>query len=118
MAKDLADLTTALREFARERGWEQFHSPKNLATALSVEAAELLEHFQWLNEAESRGLDPKRIADVAEEAADVQIYLLMLADKLGIDLVESATAKIEKNRSKYPANEVRGSAKKRERPLE
>jgi len=110
MAKDLSALANMLRAFAHERDWEQFHSPKNLAMALSIETAELMEHFQWLTEDESRELDPERVAAVAEEAADVQIYLLMLADKLGIDLIAAVTAKIEKNRARYPADAVRGSA--------
>jgi NTP pyrophosphatase (non-canonical NTP hydrolase) len=113
--KDLAALSEALLAFARAREWEKFHSPKNLATALSVEAAELLEHFQWLTETESRHLDPDTISEIAEEAADVQIYLLMLAEKLGVDLGLAVEAKIEKNRARYPADEVRGSAKKARR---
>ncbi len=110
--KDLAAISSDLAAFAREREWERFHSPKNLAMALAVEAAELLEHFQWLTEQESRHLGSERIREIEEEAADVQIYLLMLADKLGIDLITAAEAKIEKNRSKYPAEQVRGSAAK------
>lgn len=112
----LVALTTALTAFARERNWEKFHAPKNLAMALSVEAGELLEHFQWLTESESRCLGSTKLSEVAEEVADVQIYLLMLAEKLGIDLARAVEEKIEKNRARYPADEVRGSAKKARRP--
>ena len=111
--KDLTAIASDLSAFAHERAWDKFHSPKNLAMALAVEAAELLEHFQWLTEQESRHLESKKIREIQEEAADVQIYLLMLADKLGIDLIRAVEAKIEKNRSKYPAEQARGSAAKR-----
>lgn len=109
---DVEALKAALREFADERDWDQFHSPKNLATALSVEAAELLEHFQWLSEAQSLALDAEATARVAEEIADVQIYLVRLADKLGVDLDAAVRSKLEQNRRKYPAAAVRGSAAK------
>lgn len=112
---DLADVSAALAEFSKERDWQQFHSPKNLAVALSVEAAELLERFQWLSEDASRHLGPDDIARVAEELADVQIYLVILADALGIDLLDAVGTKIEKNRTRYPAELVRGSAG-RQRP--
>lgn len=110
MGRDLDRIMAALRTFAQERDWERFHSPKNLAMALSVEAAELLEHFQWLTEAESRELDPSVRGRVSEEIADVQIYLLTLADKLQIDLVAAVDAKIDKNHSRYPIEEARGTA--------
>lgn len=112
MSQEILALTEALRVFAAERDWAQFHSPKNLASALSVEAAELLEHFQWLTEAQSRTLadDPKRA--VAAEAADVFLYLLQLCDQLGIDLLAAARDKVEVNRKKYPVATARGSAKK------
>lgn len=99
---DLQQLTEALREFASERNWEEFHSPKNLASALSVEAAELLEHFQWLTEAQSRNLPPEKRAEIGTEIADVFLYLLQLADKLGIDVVEAARSKMLVNARKYP----------------
>lgn len=108
----MQELRDALREFAKDRDWDQFHSPKNLAMALSVEAAELLEHFQWLTEQQSFALDDKKRAAVAEEIADVLIYLVRLADKLGLDPVGEAREKIERNRAKYPADQVRGQAKK------
>src|SRR5687768_4329077 len=86
----LETLRDALRKFASDRDWNQFHSPKNLAIALNVEAAELLEHFQWMSDAESSALNPERQAKVREEAADVLLYLIRLADKLGIDLLAAA----------------------------
>lgn len=101
-----------LRQFAKERDWEQFHSPKNLVMALSVEAAELLEHFQWLSEDQSQNLDPDRLAAVAEEIADVQLYLVRLADRLGVDILRAVNAKTLKNEARYPADKVRGSARK------
>ncbi len=103
MADDLQSLTQALRDFAQARDWEQFHSPKNLAAALSVEAAELLEHFQWLTEAQSRALPEDKRAEIGTEIADVLLYLLQLADKLGIDPVEAARHKMLANAVKYPA---------------
>ena len=103
MADDLQSLTQALRDFAQARDWEQFHSPKNLAAALSVEAAELLEHFQWLTEAQSRALPADQRAEIGTEIADVLLYLLQLADKLGIDPVEAAKRKMLANAVKYPA---------------
>lgn len=106
------DLTTRLRQFARERDWEQYHSPKNLASALVVEAAELLEHFQWLTEQQSRELDPDKFARVREELGDILIYLTRLADELGVDLVAAAMDKLEKNAEKYPAEKVKGKALK------
>jgi len=108
----LTQLRDALREFAAERDWDQFHSPKNLAAALSVEAAELLEHFQWLTEDESRQLPPDARAKVREEMADVLNYLVRLADKLDVNLLEAARDKMKLNAEKYPADKVRGSAKK------
>ena len=108
----LEDLKKRLREFARERDWEQFHSPKNLSMALIVEAAELVEHFQWLTEEQSRRLPPGKLEEVRDEMADVLVYLVRLADKLEVDLLEAAAQKIEKNALKYPADQVRGSMKK------
>ena len=103
MATDLQRLIQDLRNFAEARNWEPFHSPKNLASALSVEAAELLEHFQWLTEAQSRALPPEKRAEVGAEMADVLLYLLQLADKLGIDLIDAARRKMVVNAQKYPA---------------
>jgi len=108
----LGALRDALRRFASDRDWNQFHSPKNLAIALNVEAAELLEHFQWMSEAESTALDPEQQAKVRQEAADVLLYLVRLADKLGIDLLAAASEKIALNAKKYPVEKARGSSKK------
>ena len=105
-------LRDALRQFAEERDWDQFHSPKNLASALSVEAAELLERFQWLTEDQSRRLPPEELAKVREEMADVLNYLVRLADKLDVNLLEAARDKIELNALKYPVEKARGSVKK------
>jgi len=112
MSKDLDDLRDALRRFARERDWDQFHSPKNLASALVVEAAELLECFQWLTEEQSRALSDDDKRKVTEELADVFLYLIRLADKLDADLLEGARDKIAKNAEKYPVEKARGNAKK------
>ncbi|ADU38815.1 nucleotide pyrophosphohydrolase [Variovorax paradoxus] len=102
MESELKSLVQALRDFAQARAWEPYHSPKNLASALSVEAAELLEHFQWLTEAQSRSLDPAKRAEVGAEMADVFLYLLQLADKLDIDLIDAARRKMIVNARKYP----------------
>jgi NTP pyrophosphatase (non-canonical NTP hydrolase) len=112
MTSELQALTEALRAFARERDWEQFHSPKNLAAALSVEAAELLEHFQWLTEEQSRKLPEAKKLEVAAEAADVLLYLLQLSDQLGIDLATAAKEKMVVNGVKYPVQSSRGSSRK------
>ena len=109
----LDHLKTRLREFAVARDWEQFHSPKNLAMALIVEAAELVEHFQWLTQEQSENLPGKTLREVEQEMADVFIYLNRMADLLGIDLMDAARRKIELNAKKYPAHEVRGKADKR-----
>jgi dCTP diphosphatase len=105
-------LRDELRRFAAARDWDQFHSPKNLAIALSVEAAELLEHFQWIREADSASLLPEQKAEVSKELADVLLYLIRLADKLNVDLAVAAAAKIEINAAKYPVEKARGSSKK------
>jgi dCTP diphosphatase len=106
------DVRNNIRTFIRERDWEQFHSPKNLAMALSVEASEIVEHFQWLTEEESKNLPSEKLAEVRDEIGDVMIYLIELADKLGIDPVEAARAKVAINDQKYPADLVRGKASK------
>ncbi len=112
MNTDLQSLTESLREFAKARDWDQFHSPKNLAAALSVEAAELLEHFQWLTEEQSRNLPTLAKAEVGAEAADVLLYLLQLCDKLQIDLMLAARKKLIVNGEKYPVERALGSSKK------
>lgn len=111
-SSDLLVLRDKLRAFADARDWDQFHSPKNLSMALMVEVAELMEHFQWLTEAQSGDLPTQNKAAVAEELADILLYLVRLSDKLGVDLREAALHKLEKNAAKYPADKVRGSAKK------
>ena len=98
----LDELACRLRVFADERDWEGFHSPKNLASALIVEAAKLLEHFQWLTQEQSRHLSPTAKAEVAHEIADVLIYLTRLADQLGIDMLAAASEKMAINARKYP----------------
>jgi len=105
-------LRDKLRAFAEARDWNQFHSPKNLSMALMVEVAELMEHFQWLTEAQSGDLAAEKKAVVAEELADILLYLVRLSDKLEVNLLEAALHKLEKNAVKYPAELVRGSAKK------
>ncbi len=106
------DLRSAIGTFIRERDWEQFHSPKNLAMALSMEVAEIVEHFQWLTEEESKNLTPEKLAEIREEIGEVMIYLTELADKLGVDPVEAAKAKVAINGQKYPAEVVKGKASK------
>jgi NTP pyrophosphatase (non-canonical NTP hydrolase) len=108
----MEELKKALREFIAERDWDQFHSPKNLAMALSVEVAELVEIFQWLTEEQSRNPEPDVRAAAGEEIADVLIYLLQISHQLGLDPLDEARRKLEKNREKYPAERVRGLAKK------
>jgi len=112
MNKTIDDLTNKLRRFAKERDWEQFHSPKNLSMALAVEAGEILEIFQWLTQEESQKLDGKRLERVKEEMGDVMIYLVRLSDCLGISLLEAAFEKLERNQNKYPIEKARGNAKK------
>jgi dCTP diphosphatase len=106
------DLRGRIAAFIDERDWEQFHSPKNLAMALSVEVAEIVEHFQWLTEEQSRNLPPEKLAEVREEIGDVLIYLTELADKIGVDPVEAAKAKLEINRQRYPTELTKGKASK------
>ena len=110
--KSLEALRDRLREFARERDWDQFHTPKNLSMALIAEAAELVEHFQWVEGDKSHLLEEKVRPAVEEEIADILIYLVRIADKLSIDLYRAAERKIAINARKYPADRVRGSARK------
>lgn len=110
--KDLNHLSQCLQQFADERDWEQFHSPKNLAMALAVEAAELMEHFQWMTELESAKPSHKKLQQIQEEIGDVLIYLTRFADKLGLDPLDAAFKKLEINRKKYPVEKAKGSAKK------
>ena len=105
-------LREQLRAFAEARDWEKFHSPKNLAMALAAEAGELLEVFQWMTEPQSRDLPPDARARASEEIADVLLYLVRLADQLGIDPIDAANRKIVANAARYPADKARGSSKK------
>lgn len=108
MSDSLEDLRSRLQAFVQERDWEQFHSPKNLSMAMIVEAAELVEHFQWMTEQESMEIPAEKREQVAHEIADTFVYLLRIADVLGIDLITAANAKIDINAKKYPADKVRG----------
>ncbi len=108
----LEALRIRLARFAAERDWEQFHSPKNLSMALIAECAELVEHFQWITEAESRSLAPERLQEVRLELADILIFLVRCADRLGVDLIAAANDKIAINDARYPADRVRGSARR------
>jgi NTP pyrophosphatase (non-canonical NTP hydrolase) len=112
MGSDLARLRDVVRQFVDERDWDQFHTPKNLSTALCVEAAELLEHFQWLRRGDAAELGAARLEQVRHEMADVLVYLVRLADKLDVDLNAAVLDKMVLNRAKYPADKVRGDARK------
>ena len=107
----LRHLNERLLAFARERNWEQFHSPKNLSMALIAECAELVEHFQWLTQEQTQDLDPEKHEQVAMELADILIYLVRIAERLDIDLVEAANHKIGINRQRYPKERVFGDAR-------
>lgn len=101
-----------MREFAQARDWDQFHSPKNLSMALIAEAAELIEHFQWLTQEQSNSLPEDKLKQVEQELADILIYLIRISDKLEIDLVGAANEKIDINAVKYPSKVVKGDARK------
>jgi NTP pyrophosphatase (non-canonical NTP hydrolase) len=108
----LEELSIYLRAFAQARDWEQFHNPKNLCMALSIEVAEACEHFQWLTPEQAQNLSPSQKEAVALELADIQMYLVRLADQLGIDLWQAIAIKTQLNEAKYPAEIVRGKAAK------
>lgn len=108
----LEQLNQRVLRFAQERDWEQFHSPKNLAMALAGEAGELLEHFQWLTQAQSQTLAPDKKDEVALEMADILIYLVRLAERLDVDLVDAANRKVAINEQRYPRDKVRGDARR------
>lgn len=112
MADSLQDLARNLATFAAARDWQRFHSPKNLASALVVEAGELLEHFQWMSEEESRALGPSQRAAVGQEIADVLLYLVQLSTALGLDAVDEARRKLELNEERYPVEKARGNSRK------
>jgi len=109
---ELIILRDNLRKFSEARDWDQFHSPKNLSMALIVEAAELVEYFQWLTEQQSLNLPVDKHQAIEEEIADIFIYLIRISDKLDIDLIQAANKKLEKNKLKYPADQVKGNSKK------
>jgi NTP pyrophosphatase (non-canonical NTP hydrolase) len=110
----LKQLNQRLLQFARDRDWEKFHSPKNLAMALAGECGELLEHFQWLSEHQSQQLDPQKKRDVALEMADILIYLIRLAERLDVDLIATAHEKIAVNEQRYPVHRTLGDARRAE----
>lgn len=114
MNDSLDELNQRLLRFARERDWEQFHSPKNLSMALAGESGELLEHFQWLSEEQSRELDDDKREAVALEMADIFIYLVRLSQVLNVDLMDAAWQKIAINEKRYPAERVKGDARRAE----
>lgn len=108
----LSEIKAQLRTFADERDWSQFHSPKNLVMALSGEVGELTEQFQWLSEDESQALSESQLSEVSDEIADVQIYFLMLSDKIGVDVLDAVQKKIRDNARKYPVDKARGKSDK------
>jgi len=112
MAVQLEVLRERLARFASERDWDQFHSPKNLSMALIAETAELIEHFQWLSEEDSKNLDAEKQQAVTMELADIFIFLIRVADKLDVNLADAAWKKIEINEARYPVEKVKGSAKR------
>ena len=112
MTNELEDIKQRLRLFAKERDWDQFHSPKNYSMALIVECAELVEHFQWLTDEQSKRLPADTLDEVSLEMADIMIYLIRLADKLDVDLIKSVNRKIELNALKYPVEKSKGLATK------
>lgn len=112
MNDSLNDIRVRLAAFAQERDWDQFHTPKNLAMALSVEVAELVEHYQWLPTGLDAELDEAKRTGIRHELADVLMYLVRLADKSGVDLHAAVLEKMELNAEKYPADQVRGDARK------
>ena len=107
---NIAELRERVSKFVDERDWQQFHSPKNLAMALAIEAAELMEHFQWITTDASRAVDaqPEKLAAIGEELADVFCYVLAIANELNIDLSTAFRDKMSKNEIKYPMPEYRG----------
>lgn len=112
MASDIADLQKRIRKFVDDRDWDQFHNPKDLAISLSLEAAEVLEHFQWKNEDEMADHIKNRKDDVGEEIADVLYWVLLLSNKIDLDLTDAFEKKMQKNEAKYPIEKAKGSHKK------
>lgn len=114
MSDSLEDLRQRLARFAQARDWEQFHTPKNLAMALIAEAAELVEHFQWLTAEQSETLSAEKLEEVRLELADIQIYLIRIADRLHVDLIRAVEDKMARNEQRYPVDKVKGSARRAE----
>jgi len=112
LRSDLVELRELVRQFVDERDWDKFHTPKNLATALSIEASELLEPFQWLVSGEKAELSEASLTAIRHEMADVLVYLVRLADKMDVDLFQAVHEKMKLNREKYPAEKVRGDSRK------
>lgn len=110
--QSLESIRQRMHEFSEVRDWDKFHSPKNLSMALSVEVSELVECFQWLTEEQSRSLSVEQLAAVTDEIADIQLYLVRLADKVGVDIDVAIEQKFAKNEVKYPVDRVKGSSKK------
>ena len=108
----LQELKDRMARFVDERDWQQFHTPKNLSMSIAIEAAELMEHFQWLTVEQSKSLDGEALSEIGEELADIVIYSLSLANYLGLDLSQTVLAKMDKNVRKYPKEKVRGKAHK------
>ncbi|MFO7984071.1 MAG: nucleotide pyrophosphohydrolase [Desulfuromonadales bacterium] len=108
----LQQLKDRMDRFVKERDWEQFHSPKNLSMSIAIEAAELMEHFQWLTVEQSKQLSPEEMTEIGEELADIVIYSLSLSNVLGLDLSQTIVDKMEKNIRKYPRDRVRGKSHK------
>jgi len=109
---ELEEIKLAIRKFRDERDWMQFHNPKNLACSISIEAAELLEHFQWKTPQESESISKKKGEEIAHEMADIAVYLIELSDNLGIDLIQAIKSKLAINEAKYPVAKAKGSAAK------
>ncbi len=112
MNDEIADLRDRLRKFNHDRDWSRYHSPKNLAMALAVETAEILELFRWMTEEESANIEPSIVGEIEQEIGDVMICLINLADKFGIDVLSAAARKLEINESNYPVEKAKGNAKK------
>jgi NTP pyrophosphatase (non-canonical NTP hydrolase) len=112
MEIEMDEIIELIRSFNKERDWDQYHTPKNLAMALVVEAGELVEHFQWLTPEQSQNLNGKTLRRVRQEIADVLLYLLNLADKLDLDPIAAARDKLAQNAEKYPVHKVKGKATK------
>ncbi len=111
-SQSFEELQQSIRKFCDDRDWDQFHNPKDLSISLSLEASEVLEHFQWMSEEDMRNLSKQKIAETGDELADVLYWVLLLANKLNIDLVKSFDAKMAKNAAKYPVEKAKGNSKK------